>query len=660
MSSPASLVRPTVSRAVVLAAGTGSRLASTRADNQHELPKPLRPVAGVPLVVRVLRTLQSEGIREAIIVTGHQGDRIKRTLLAEPSIAMSLTFVDNELYRLKNGVSLLAARPYIEPGTLLTMADHLYSPDVVRRLMAMSLPDDACALAVDHDPDRCFDIDDATKVVVERGRVAHIGKELEDYNALDTGVFRIGPALLDVLSGLFERDGDCSLSDGVRALAAAGRFFACSVHDARWIDVDTPAAMERAEAMIRVFGDGLGDEPAENVGRMDPEAVETFAPSWVRGVRPYREDHFELAARTGVQRMMSNESPYTPSPRVIDAIVSAALRGNEYPTSGLELRTKLAERDGFDAEWVTLGAGSTELIDVVIRTFVSPGEEVLISVPTFSMYEARTRTVGGIPVLVPLTASDEVDVGALISNVTERTKVLFVCTPNNPTGNAVEEAALRRVLRLGLPTVIDEAYWEFADEPRSMTSMLREFPNAIVLRTFSKAFGLAGMRLGYALTHPAVNRLLARVKLPWNISTLTLAAASAALDDMAEQTRRLDDLRLARAELVRQLGDIPGVSASPSEGNFVLIDASRLGLSPELVVEGMLRRGVLIRTLTVHHAQRSLLRITVGTREQNARCVAALRQVVTAPPDRDLTPTPVSAAVGPASVGRVAARTSVT
>jgi len=397
--------------------------------------------------------------------------------------------------------------------------------------------------------------------------------------------------------------------------------------------VDTPAAMERAEAMVRVFGDGLGDEPAESGVRVDPEALETFAPSWVRAAKPYREDHFELAKQVRdegapVQRMMSNESPFTPSKRVIDAIVEAALRGNEYPTSGLDLREKLAARDGLDADWVMLGAGSTELIDVAIRTFVSPGEEVLISVPTFSMYEARTRTAGGIPILVPMTSDYEVDVGALISNVTERTKLLFLCTPNNPSGNPVSDEALHRILRLGLPTVIDEAYWELADEPRTRSPLLRDHPNAIVLRTFSKAYGLAGMRLGYALAHPAVARLLSRVKLPWNISALTLAAASAALDDAAEQSRRVDELRQARAVLMGELSRVPGVVASPSDGNFVLLDASQSGLSTDAILEGMLRRGVLIRTLSVHHAQRSLLRITVGTAPQNRRCVEALWSVL--------------------------------
>ncbi len=634
--------RRKVERAIVLAAGTGSRLVQGEA-----YPKPLKRVSGAPLLVRILRTLQDEGIREAVIVIGHLGAELRRALLAEPSLALELTFVENERYALKNGVSLLAARDHVVPGTLLTMADHLYSPEIVRRLRALDLPRGTSALAVDFDIERCFDLDDATKVRVEQGRIADIGKEIAEYNAVDTGVFRIDAGLVDELSRIFERTGDCSLSDGVRALAAKGRFVACDAGDARWIDVDTPAAMQRAEAMLRVFGDALGDEPAAAQGRMDPESIELFAPSWVRAAQPYREDHFDLAAeRTDVVRLMSNESPFAPSQRVLAAVVEAALKGNLYPTSARGLRGKLGAREGLDETHVQLGAGSTELIDLAIRTFVAPGEEVIISVPTFSMYEARTRTVGGIPVLVPMTSTSEFDVRSIIASVTERTKLLFLCTPNNPTGNRVEEAALRRVLRLGLPTVVDEAYYELGETPESLSYLLAEFPNAIFLRTFSKAFGLAGMRMGYAVAHPAVIRLLARVKVPWNISAITIAAATAALEDVAEQDERLRLLREGRAFLVRELGALHGVEVSPSEGNFVLVDvAGRSGVSAELVVEAMLRRGVFLRSLAVHHAGRSLVRITVGSAEQNSRCVEALRQVLAAMESREATPRPARVSV---------------
>src|SRR6266851_1457112 len=282
--------------------------------------------------------------------------------------------------------------------------------------------------------------------------------------------------------------------------------------------------------------------------------------------------------------MMSNESPFSPSTRVIDAIVKAAQQGNLYPTSGAELRRRLGGRDGLESEHVVLGAGSTELIDVVIRTFVAPGEEVLLSVPTFSMYEARARVCGGIPVFVPMTEDHEFDVSGIVSAVTERTKVIFLCTPNNPTGNRMSEASMRRILRLGLPTAIDEAYHELGETPDSLAHLLAEFPNAILVRTFSKAFGLAGLRLGYALAHPAVTRLLMRAKLPWNISSLTIAGALAAIDDVEEFDVRMHQLRQGREYLEIELGKIPGLSVISGEGNFVLLDVAKTGISAEAIV----------------------------------------------------------------------------
>lgn len=632
-----------LTRAVVLAAGTGSRLA----EGGDPTPKPLRAVAGVPLLVRVLRNLQSVGIKEAVVVVGYEAEQLQRALRAEPSLALKLSFVENPRYTAKNGVSLVAAASFVDRECLLTMSDHLYSPELVRRLLAAELPQGACALAVDRDIERCFDIDDATKVkMAPSGLITDIGKELSDYDALDTGVFRIGPALVQELAALLAQRGDCSLSEGVRALADKGQFFACDVGDARWIDVDTGPALERAEAMLRVFGDNLGDEPGAGAPAViDPDSIETFAPSWVRAAQPYNEDHFQLANQSKVQaRLMSNESPYAPSPRVLNAILEAATKGNLYPFGQVELRQRLGAREGLEASNVVLGAGSTELIDVLIRTFVGPGEEVLLSVPTFSMYEARTRTVGGVPVLVPLDEEHEPDVPRLIRAVTERTKLIFLCTPNNPTGNPMDEQALRRVLRLGLPTVIDEAYYEFGGRP-SLSRLLAEFPNAIILRTFSKAWGLAGLRLGYAVAHAAVAKLLTRVKVPWNVPTLTIAAALAALDDVAEFEARLTEQRGQREELVLRLGQVPGVAALPSEGNFVLIDISRTGVTAARMVDELLARGVLIRSLATHHLGKTWVRVTVGTPEQNQQFLHGFEQVLQRARDaerggRQLTPPP--------------------
>jgi histidinol-phosphate aminotransferase len=215
-----------------------------------------------------------------------------------------------------------------------------------------------------------------------------------------------------------------------------------------------------------------------------------------------------------------------------------------------------------------------------------------------------------------------------VAAVTERTKVIFLCTPNNPTGNRMSEASLRRILRLGLPTAIDEAYHELGETPDSLTHLLAEFPNAVLIRTFSKAFGLAGLRLGYALAHPAVTKLLLRAKVPWNISSLTLAAGLAALEDVEEFEQRMEHLRRGRDYLELELGKVRGLQVISGDGNFVLLDVAKAGVAAEAIVDAMLVEGVYIRLLAVHHAKRSYVRVTVGTEDQNRRCVEAMRKVL--------------------------------
>jgi 1L-myo-inositol 1-phosphate cytidylyltransferase len=211
--------KQSVERAIILAAGRGSRLAQ----DGDTLPKPLRPVAGVPLIVRILRTLATAGIREAVVVVGFQGDRIRAALTAPGlSLGLSVTFVDNPHWERSNGLSVLAAAPFIDRECLLSMSDHLVAPALVSRLLRADIPAGACALGVDYDIERCFDLDDATKVQVADQQIVSISKELLEYNAIDTGLFRINAALVESLRGEEARRGDASLSDGVRALAADG------------------------------------------------------------------------------------------------------------------------------------------------------------------------------------------------------------------------------------------------------------------------------------------------------------------------------------------------------------------------------------------------------------------------------------------------------
>ena len=245
-------------RAVVLAAGLGSRLA-----DGDLTPKPLREVAGVPLIVRIIRALEKGGIREIGIVIGYLGEDLQRGL-SDYEHRAKLSFFPNDEYEKPNGTSVLKARDFVTGPTLLLMSDHLWSPGLLKSVASYPVADRESVLGVDYRIDACFDLDDATKVQVRGDRIEQIGKELSDYNALDTGLFLITPALIEALDRVNGPEG-CSLSQGVAALAADGRMKAADIGAATWIDVDTPEAHAEAERLIAELGEDLdGDASVDH------------------------------------------------------------------------------------------------------------------------------------------------------------------------------------------------------------------------------------------------------------------------------------------------------------------------------------------------------------------------------------------------------------
>lgn len=245
-------------RALILAAGKGTRLVSGR-----PYPKPLETVAGVPLIVRVIRGLRSAGVREVGVVIGHLGE-VLREELESWDLGVTLSFFENDEIDKPNGTSVLKAAEFVAGPTYLLMSDHLWNPDLVRAVGAFRLGTDEAVLGVDFDVPRCFDLPDATKVRIDGDRVVAIDKQLEDYDCLDTGVFRITPALIEALRDADGPEG-CSLSQGVAALAADGRMKVVDVGAARWIDVDTPDAHAEAERLIAAYGETLAPAPAVRV-----------------------------------------------------------------------------------------------------------------------------------------------------------------------------------------------------------------------------------------------------------------------------------------------------------------------------------------------------------------------------------------------------------
>ena len=354
---------------------------------------------------------------------------------------------------------------------------------------------------------------------------------------------------------------------------------------------------------------------------------EDFIVPWVKAAEPYSDKHMDIAwENPQIIRMMSNENLLAPSERVIDAIVGAARLGNLYPGSGPELRRKIGELAGLTADHVVLGNGSTDVINFVAHTFISPGDEAVIPVPTFPMYEARVKVAGGVPVSIPMSHNFYWDMDAILNAVTPRTKLIFICSPNNPTGNQIEEKDLLRILELGIPTFFDEAYYELENNVASRAPLIRDYPHMVVNRTFSKAFGLAGFRIGYILCDPKLAAYFNRVRFPWNVSLIAIAAALAGLEDAEDQERKRNNVIKGREYIFEEINKLPGMHAFPSEGNFVLIDAGVLNKDSLEIRDWMASKGIYIRPMSGHNLTRGYIRITVGTPGQNERFIQVFKE----------------------------------
>ncbi len=348
------------------------------------------------------------------------------------------------------------------------------------------------------------------------------------------------------------------------------------------------------------------------------KSPENFIVPWVKTAEPYSDEHMDIAWKNPqIIRMMSNENLLGPSERVLDAVMESARLGNLYPGSGPQLRQKLGERVGLTSDHVVLGNGSTDVINFVAHTFVAPGDEAVIPVPTFTMYESRVKIAGGTVVRVPMTPEFYWDMEAIFKAITQKTKLIFICSPNNPTGNQIEEEHLLRILELGIPTFFDEAYYEMQNDVTTRAHLIEKYPHMMVNRTFSKAFGLAGFRVGYVLCDPKLAIYFNRVRFPWNVSLISIAAALASLDDVEDQEQKRKNTIDGRELILIEINKIPGLRAFPSEGNFVLIDASALDKDSLEIRDKMTAKGIYIRSMSGHNMARGFIRVTVGTPEHN-------------------------------------------
>src|SRR5580765_4220263 len=358
------------------------------------------------------------------------------------------------------------------------------------------------------------------------------------------------------------------------------------------------------------------------------------SPSYVRAIAPYQPGKpiSELAREMGLKekkiiKLASNENPLGVSPKAKSAIKKAIAELGRYPDgNAFDLKAALAKRYGVPEECIVVGSGSNDLLEMAAAVFLGPGRSAVYSQHCFAVYPLATQSRGARSIVVPAKNYGH-DLEAMARAVDDETYVVWAANPNNPTGTFARpdelEAFLRKVPERVL-MVLDEAYNEYigADLRADPVKWLKRHPNLVVTRTFSKAYGLAGLRVGYALAHPSVADVMNRVRQPFNVNSIALAAAAAALDDMEFVARsyavNLSGMRQLE-EGIRGLG----LDYIPSYGNFLAVHVAAGGKSAPEVFKRLLRRGVIVRPVGGYGLPEHL-RVTIGTAAENERFLAAL------------------------------------
>lgn len=326
-------------------------------------------------------------------------------------------------------------------------------------------------------------------------------------------------------------------------------------------------------------------------------------------------------ADPGGVKLSSNENPYPPLPSVLEAIAEAAANLNRYPDpASTALVEAIAARHDVPVDWVTVSCGSVELVGQAVAVMADHGDEVVYSWPSFEAYPIVTGVAGAVPVVVPLDSEYRQDLEAVADAITERTRCIFVCTPNNPTGTIVTHDAVQRLLARvpkDVLVVIDEAYAEFVDDPEAVDALalVREHGNIALFRTFSKAYGLAGLRVGYSIAHPPVTEALRKTAIPFGVSVVAHAAALASLAAESELLDRVQHLRVERARVAAAVR-AAGWSIPEPQGNFIWLGT---GEDTERVSTALSAAGITARAFPGVG-----IRVTVAESDANNALVEAL------------------------------------
>lgn len=361
--------------------------------------------------------------------------------------------------------------------------------------------------------------------------------------------------------------------------------------------------------------------------------LDSIANRHVRGVKPYvpGKPIEEVAREFGLKKkdivkLASNENPLGPSPKAIAAIKAIASEAHLYPDgTGRELRERIAERWKIQSKQVILGNGSNEVLEFLATAFLREGDTLITAENTFSLYETFATAAGAKTISVPLK-NFTFDLEAIARQITPSTKMVVICNPNNPTGTVVTHDALKKFIAgIKTPTlvVIDEAYGDFRDNGGFEKSLeFLNLPNVILLRTFSKSFGLAGLRIGYGLANAEIIGLLNRVRQPFNVNKLAQAAALAGFDDAAHEKKTIALVRDGKKVLYPAFKKM-NLPAIPTQANFICVKVG----NAKQVFQKMQAQGVIIRPLD-SFGMPEYIRVTIGTPAQNKRFLEVLKNVL--------------------------------
>lgn len=364
-------------------------------------------------------------------------------------------------------------------------------------------------------------------------------------------------------------------------------------------------------------------KPSPEVGSL----IERLVRKEVEEIQLYVPGKGKESVPLGVKaiKLASNENPLGPSPKVL-----ATLRGietsavNIYPDPALKkLRSAISKYLGISEDLIVVGNGSDEVLELSVKIFLNKGDKAIIPVPSFSLYENMVKLYAGRPVYVPLMHGFGYDGTKFMEAVDRGTKMVFICSPNNPTGSVISRKDLEDLLAERLVVVLDEAYAEFAD--KSNIDLVKEYDNLIVLRTFSKAFGLAGIRVGYGVACDTAVKYMNKVKLPFSVNNLAQAAALSALEDKEHLEKSIALAKKGRDYIYRELSRIQGVKVFPSQANFLLVYTR----GKKGVPNSLLEKGIIVRDCSSFRGLNSeYFRVSIGTQEENELFVAELKEII--------------------------------